>query len=75
MSKPQVNEHEYAKLVHEKMQEHKLYKDGMGVKVYPEDSKAPSGLTIIGDYDARTILAWAEQEVQKEYDLVITRYV
>ncbi len=73
MSKIQVNEGQYAKLLHEKMQEHQMYKEGMGVKLYPEDSKMPSGLTIIGDYNARTILAWAEQEVLKEYELVITR--
>lgn len=75
MSKPKVNETQYAKLVHEKMQEHEMYKEGMGVKLNPENSELPSGLTVIGDTDARTILSWAEKEVQKEYELVITRIV
>ncbi len=73
MSKPKVNEIEYAKLVHEKMQEHEMYKEGMGVKLNPEDSEMPSGLTLIGDHGARAIISWAEKEVQKEYELVITQ--
>jgi len=72
MSKPKVNETQYAKLVHEKMQEHEMYKTGMGVKLFPEDSEKPRGLTVIGDNDARGIMAWAEKEVQKTYELVVT---
>ena len=73
MSKPKVNETKYAKLVHEKMQEHDMYKEGMGVKLNPENSELPSGLTVIGGIDANSIMSWAENEVQKEYELVITR--
>ncbi|NOZ09937.1 MAG: hypothetical protein GXP09_02650 [Gammaproteobacteria bacterium] len=72
MSKPKVYEMQYAKLVHEKMQEHEMYKQGMGVKLNPEGSEKPLGFTVIGDNDARTIMSWAEHEVQKEYELVVT---
>lgn len=73
MSKPRVNEIQYAKLIHEKMQEHEYYKEGMGVKLNPEDSDKPLGLTVVGDYKARPIMAWAEKEILKEYELVVTR--
>jgi len=72
MSKPKVNETLYAKLVHEKMQEHEMYKKGMGVKLNPKGSEKPLGLTVIGDNDARAIMSWAEREVQKEYEVVHT---
>ena len=67
MSKPKVNETQYAKLVHEKMQEHDMYKKGMGAK------ESSSGLSAIGGTEARTIMSWAQKEVQKEYELVATR--
>ena len=72
MNKAKVNEAEYAKLVNEKMQEHKLYKKGMGVKLNPKNSSRPLGLTVVGGDDARTILSWAKNEVQKKYKLVVT---
>lgn len=72
MSKQKVNEIQYAKLIHKKMQEHEMYKEGMGVELNPESSEKPLGLTIIGGNDARAIFSWAEQQVKKEYELIIT---
>lgn len=73
MNKPKVHEAQYAELLNKKMKEHDQYKVGMGVKLNPEGTTRPAGLTVIGDHDARTILAWAEQEVQKVYELVVTQ--
>ncbi len=73
MSKQKVNETQYAKLVHEKMQEHEMCKNGMGARLNPENSDLPSGLTAIGNHEARAIMSWAEKEVQKEYELIITQ--
>jgi hypothetical protein len=72
MNKAKVNESQYAKLVNEKMKEHKLYKNDMGVKLNPINSSRPSGLKVFGGDDARTILSWAENEVQKKYELFVT---
>lgn len=72
MTKPKVNESQYSKLVNEKMKEHKLYKKDMGVKLNPNNSSKPLGLTVVGGDDARTIFAWAENEIQKIYTLVVT---
>lgn len=73
MSKPRICEAQYAELLNKKMKEHDQYKDGMGVKLNPEGTTRPAGLTVIGDHDARGILAWAEHEVQKAYELVVTQ--
>lgn len=75
MSKPKINEEQYAKLVNEKMQAHKKYKPGMGIRLIPGGSRNPSGLSVVGepDIDARSIMAWAEDKVRKEYELVVTR--
>ena len=73
MNKPRVNESQYAKLVHEKMQDHKMYEEGMGVKLNPDSSERPLGLTVIGGAEARGILAWAKKKVQEEYELVISQ--
>lgn len=43
MSKPKVNEAQYAELVNKKMKEHDQYKDGMGVKLNPEGVYTTSG--------------------------------
>jgi len=72
MTKPKVKESQYTKLVNDKMKEHELYKKDMGVKLYPKNSSRPFGLTVVGGDDARTILSWAENEVQKKYKLVVT---
>lgn len=64
MSKKKINEAQYAKLVHEKMQEHEMYKEGMGVELNPESSEKPLELTVIGGDEARAIISWAEQQVQ-----------
>ena len=72
MAKEKVNETQYAKLIHEKMQEHHMYKEGMGVELNPESSERPQGLTTIGGVEANGVLAWAEHEILKEYELVVT---
>jgi hypothetical protein len=75
MSKPKINEEQYAKLVNEKMQAHEKYKPGMGIRLIPGGSRNPSGLSVVGEPDivARSIMAWAEDKVRKEYELVVTR--
>ena len=72
MRKPKVNEAQYAELVDKRMKEHNQYKNGMGVKLNPEGSIRQTGLTVIGGNNARSIMSWAENEVRKEYDLVVT---
>jgi|GEM_PF-5165635 len=69
----EVNEHQYAKLLHEKMQEHPAYKEGMSVEVTPATSGMPSGLRSIGGLDSKSIMAWAEKELEDKYMLVISR--
>jgi hypothetical protein len=75
MSKPKINEEQYAKLVNEEMQAHEKYKLGMGIRLIPGGSRNQSGLSVVGepDIDARSIMAWAEDKVRKEYELVVTR--
>ena len=72
MAKQQINETQYTELVNRKMQEHAQFKPGMGVKLNPEGSARPSGLTLIGGDDARGIMSWAVNEVKKEYEVVVT---
>jgi hypothetical protein len=72
VSKPKVNEAQYAELVNNKMKEHDQYKNGMGVKLNPEGAIRPAGLTVIGGNDARSIMSWAENKVRNEYELVVT---
>ena len=73
MSKAQVNEREYTKLINEKMKEHDAYTDGMGVELNPTSSNRPSGYHTVGNADARTVAAWAEQQIKNEYELVVTK--
>lgn len=54
------------------MKEHDQYENGMEVKLNPEGSIRPAGLTVIGGKNARSIMSWAENEVRKEYELVVT---
>jgi len=72
MPKEKVNEIQYAKLIHEKMQEHNMYEEGMGVELNPKLSERPQGLILIGGVDAAGVLAWAENKVLKNYELVVT---
>lgn len=71
MSRSRINEIQYVALVHKKMREHELYKEGMGVVFCPESSDRPSGLTEKGGLNAKSVLAWAEKKIQEEYELVI----
>jgi len=73
MSKPQVNEKEYAQLVNKKMKEHELYEEGMGVELVPDNTEKPSGLNIVGGAKASGVVTWAESHVKNEYQLIVTR--
>jgi ribosomal protein S6E (S10) len=73
MSKHEVDEKEYARLVNHKMKEHEFYKEGMEAELYPDSSEKPSGLNIVGGIEARGISVWAEVQIKNEYQLVITR--
>ncbi len=72
MSKPQINEERYVQLVNEKMKEDPAYKNDMRVELNPEDIDRPLGIHIIGEGDVRTVVKLAEEEVNNEYELVIT---
>lgn len=67
-----VNEKQWCDLINKKMKEHPEYQEGMGVKLTPENSPFPSGLSIIGGQDVASINAWAEMELKNEYKLEIT---
>ena len=73
MSKPRVDEQEYARLISEKMREHSEYKEGMRVEVTPEGSGRPSGLHAFGGSDVNGIFAWAQSKIDDEYVLTVTR--
>lgn len=72
MSKPQINERKYAQLVNDKMKEHSQYQEGMRVEL-TENTKKPSGLHMVGGNDVNGIVAWAENKIKEEYELVVTR--
>lgn len=67
-----VNEQQYTKLLHEKMQEHEMYKEGMSVEAIPPSSEKPSGYSVTGGVDAITIMTWAAKELEEQYIVEIT---
>jgi len=73
MGKQKINESQFAKLVHKKMQEHPQYLSGMAVDLNPPKSQKPSGLIAVGGSKANRIMHWAENEVLKDYELIITK--
>jgi len=74
MNKKTINEKEYIDLVNSKMMEHKLYKEGMKVEGNPRSSDRPLGLSMVGGLDVPGIVAWAQDKVQEEYELVVTSH-
>lgn len=73
MNKTKVNEEEYARLINNKMKEHSEYKEGMRVETTPQGTNRPSGLHTEGGIDANGIVAWAQNKIDEEYELVVSR--
>ncbi len=74
MTKAKVDEQQYVRLIREKMQEHPQYREGMGVELSPAGVGKPLGFSPVGEpeADARTVMAWAESEVRREYELDVS---
>jgi hypothetical protein len=66
-----IDELEYARLLNEKMREHDQYSNDMRIDFTPGSTEKPSGLKAHGGLNSRTILSWAKEQLEKEYEVIV----